>query len=79
MAYIDMEIDTINPVTTNPIFAALRAMDKLKPGQVLKITTNKAGVVGQFEKVCQELGYQLMEIIDWEDEYTLLVKKSLRH
>ncbi len=79
MAYIDMDIDTTNPVTPNPIFAALRAMDKLLPGQVLKITTNNAGVVGQFERVCQQLGYQLLEMIDFEDEYTLLVKKATRH
>jgi TusA-related sulfurtransferase len=79
MAYIDMDIDTTNPVTRNPIISALRAMDKLLPGQVLKITTNSAGVVGQFERVCQQLGYQLLEMIDFEDEYTLLVKKATRH
>jgi len=79
MAYIDMEIDTASPATPNPIFAALRAMDQLQPGQVLKITTNSAGVVGQFERVCQQLGYHLLEMIDWEDEFTLLVQKALRH
>ena len=79
MAYIDMDIDTTDMVATNPIVSALRAMEKLRPGQVLKITTNSAGVVGQFERVCQQLGYQLMEMIDFEDEYTLLVKKALRH
>lgn len=79
MTYIDMEIDTINQVTPNPIFSALRAMDKLRPGQVLKFTTNATGALKQFERLCRQLGCYLIEIVDFEDEHTLLVKKALRH
>lgn len=77
MAYIDMEIDTANLITLKPILSALRAMDKLKPGQVLKITTYGAKSVSNFEKLCQQLGHKLMEIVNWDDEYTLLVKKAI--
>lgn len=79
MACIDMEIDTVNLVTPSPIFSALRAMDKLQPGQVLKITTHEASSVTTFERLCRQLGYNLMEIVQWDDEYTLLVQKATRH
>jgi len=74
-----MEIDNVNLLAPQPLLSTLRAMDKLKPGQVLKITTHEAGAVNNLVRLCQQLGYKLMEIVDWEDEYTLLVKKAWRH
>jgi len=79
MAYIDMEINGTDLITPGPFFSALRAMDKLKPGQVLKITTNEATSVNLFERLCLQLGYKLMESVAWNNEYTLLIKKALRH
>ena len=79
MAYIDMEVDTDILVTPQPLLSTLRAMDKLQPGQVLKITTYTADSVNNLMKLCQQMGYSLLEAVDWGDEFTLLVKKLLRH
>lgn len=74
-----MEIDNVNLLAPLPLLSPLRAMDKLKPVQVLKITTHEAGAVNNLVRLYQQLGYKLMEVVDWEDEYTLLVKKTWRH
>lgn len=79
MAFIDMEIDGGDFITPGPLFSALRAMDKLKPGQVLRITSNEATSVSQFAHLCQQLGYKLLESISWGDEFTLLIRKGLSH
>lgn len=77
MAYIDLEIEGGDLVTPGPLFTALRAMDQLKPGQVLKITSNEATSVSLFARLCYQLGYKLMESIAWDDEFTLLIRKGV--
>ena len=75
MAYFDKEIDALT-LAPQPLLNALQALDKLKPGQVLKITTYSAKTLRTFELFCQQLGHKLLEIVDWNGEYTLMVKKT---
>ena len=76
MAYIDIEIDAQNMKSPHPMVKALRAFDSMHSGQVLKVTTDEANSISKFETMCLQLGHKLMEIIDWDGEYTLLVKKA---
>ena len=76
MAYIDMEINAQNMQSPLPMVKALRAIEAMNSGQVLKITTNEPRSIGNFEAMCYQLGHKLMEVIDWDGEYTLLVKKA---
>jgi len=76
MAYIDMEINTLNLKSPQPMVKALRAIDSMRSGQVLKVTTDEPLSISNFEAMCLQLGHKLMEIIDWDGEYTLLVKKA---
>ena len=75
MAYIDMELNVEHMTAPKPLMKALRAIDALLPGQVLKVTTSEQKSIGNFESMCQQLGHKLIEIIDWDGEYTLLVQK----
>jgi len=76
MAYIDMELNAQNMTSPQPMVHALRAMDNLQTGQVLKVTTNEPRSISNFEAMCYQLGHKLMEIVDWNGEYTLLVRKA---
>ena len=76
MAYIDMEINAQNMKSPQPLVKALRAIERMHSGQVLKVTTDEPRSIGNFEAMCCQLGHKLMEIIDWDGEYTLLVKKA---
>ena len=75
MAYIDMELNAEHMPAPMPLMKALRAIDAMLPGQVLKVTTSAAESISNFEQMCRQLGHKLLEIIDWDGEYTLLVQK----
>jgi TusA-related sulfurtransferase len=75
MAYIDMELNVENMPTPVPLMKALRAIDSMLPGQILKVTTSAAESINNFETMCRTLGHKLLEVIDWNGEYTLLVQK----
>lgn len=75
MPYIDMEVNAQNLKSPQPMMKALWAIEKMKSGQVLKVTTDEPRSISNFEAMCTQLGHKLMEIIDWDGEYTLLVKK----
>lgn len=75
MAYIDMEINAQNLPAPQPMVKALRAIEGMASGQVLKVTTDEPRSISNFEAMCLQLGHKLMEIVDWDGEYTLLVKK----
>jgi tRNA 2-thiouridine synthesizing protein A len=75
MPCIDMEVNAQNLKSPQPMMKALWAIEKMKSGQVLKVTTDEPRSISNFEAMCTQLGHKLMEIIDWDGEYTLLVKK----
>ena len=75
MAYIDMELNAQNMRSPQPMVQALRAMDQLATGQILKVTTNEPRSVHNFEAMCYQLGHKLMEIVAWNGEYTFLLQK----
>lgn len=75
MAYIDMDLNIEHLSAAKPLLQALRAIDALLPGQILKITTSEARAIGHFAGMCRTLGHTLLEIVAWDDEYTLLVEK----
>lgn len=75
MAYIDMELNVEHMPAPMPMVKALRAMDALLPGQVLKVTSSEQKSIMNFEGLCQQLGHKLIEVVDWNGEYTLLVEK----
>ena len=76
MAYIDMELNAQNMPSPQPMLQTLRAMDQLTAGQVLKVTTNEPRSISNFEAMCGQLGHKIMEIIDWDGEYTFLLQKA---
>ena len=76
MAFIDMEINAQNMTSPQPMVKALRAIEHMASGRILKVTTDEPRSISNFEAMCSQLGHKLMEIIDWDGEYTLLVKKA---
>ena len=76
MAYIDMELDIQGMVSPHPMLETLRAMDGLNSGQVLKVTTTESRAVNNMQVLCFQLGHKLIEIVDWDGEYTFLLQKA---
>ncbi len=76
MAYIDMELNAQNMTSPQPMVKTLRAMDQLRAGQVLKVTTTEPCSIPNFEAMCSQLGHKIMQIIDWDGEYTFLLQKA---
>lgn len=76
MAYIDMELNAQNMTSPQPMVQTLRAMDQLTAGQVLKVTTTEPRSIPNFEAMCSQLGHKIMQIIDWDGEYTFLLQKA---
>ena len=75
MAYIDMDLNFEQLSAQKLLRQALRAIDALLPGQVLKVTGREASTIGSFANICRTLGHKLIETVAWDDEYTLLVEK----
>jgi len=69
MFTISKEIDTR---VLNPAQPVLRALQDLKIGQILKLTTTDCHAIRTMESVCRQTGQKLMH---WEGEFTFLIRK----
>lgn len=75
MFNIALELDARHLQAPQPMLRTLRAMEALDKGQVLQITTTEPKSVDNIESLCRTNGHTLMEIMDWGDEITLILRK----
>lgn len=75
MFNISKEIDTrfMNP--PQPMLRALRAMDNMQTGEVLKLTTTECNALWRLELLCQYTGMVMMQYMDWDGEFTFFIRK----
>jgi len=75
MLTISKEVDTrfLNPA--QPILRTLRALQELKIGQILKLTTTDRNAVRNMETLCRQTGQTLMQYMEWGSEKTFLIRK----
>jgi len=75
MFTINKEVDTrfLNP--PQPMLRTLRAMHGMERGQVLKLTTTEDNAIHNMELLCRETGLVLMQYMDWDGEFTFLIRK----
>lgn len=74
MGMIDKKLDVRNLQSPQPMLHALRAMDKLNAGQILMVTTTESASVNNIQAMCDQTGHNLMQIIDWDNEYTFMIR-----
>lgn len=75
MFTISKELDTrfLNPA--QPLLRTLRALQELKIGQILKLTTTDRNAIRNMETLCRQTGQKLMQYMDWGSEITFLIRK----
>lgn len=78
MFTISKEVDTRNLNPQQPLLRTLFAMNTLKAGQILKLTTREDGAVARMENFCRQTGLILMQYMDWDGEFTFFIRKSGR-
>lgn len=76
MFTISKEVDTCNMNPQQPLLRTLFAMNTLKAGQVLKLTTREHGAIARMEKFCRQTGLTLMQYMDWDGEFTFFIRKG---
>jgi len=59
-----------------PFLRAFNAMRKLQCGDVLMLSTNEAQTNSDLQAFCNQTGFQLIESVFCEDEYTFLIRKN---
>lgn len=79
MFTISKEVDTRELNPQQPLLRTLFAMNTLKLGQVLKLTTREHGAITRIENFCRQTGMTLMQYMDWDGEFTFFIRKSGRH
>lgn len=75
MFTISKELDTRHLNPPQPNLRTLRAIQQLKSGQVLKLTTTDNNAILNMESLCRQTGLVLMQYMDWDGEWTFFIRK----
>jgi TusA-related sulfurtransferase len=74
---VDAELDTYGMLCPMPIFATSRKLKELKPGQVLKVFADDAGILKDLPAWCRQTGNEFLGFVEAkEDEYVGLVRAA---
>ena len=76
MKVIDQTLDANGMHTPMPLLTTLHAMDEMHDGDVLMLVTAEPRASQSVAAFCRESGNVLMEEVDWEDEFTFLIRKT---
>jgi len=76
MAPITQSIDTQGLRQHQPFLRAFSAMRKLECGDVLMLSTNEPQADNDLQAFCNKTGFQLIESVLCEDEYTFLIRRN---
>lgn len=73
---VDAELDTYGMLCPMPIFATSKKLKEMKPGQVLKVFADDAGIVKDLPAWCRQTGNEFLGFLDGEEDYVGLVRVS---
>ena len=73
---IDQELDASGLSCPLPLLKAKLALNKLEPGQTLKVIATDAGSVRDFRAFTDQSGDELLESTDKEGSYTYIIRKK---
>ena len=59
-----------------PVLRARKAMQRLAPGDVLRVLATDPGAVKDFQAFCEATGHELLESREGADEFFFRIRKS---
>ncbi|OMH38769.1 sulfurtransferase TusA family protein [Motiliproteus sp. MSK22-1] len=73
---IDQELDASGLSCPLPLLKAKLALNKLEPGQVLRVVATDSGSVRDFQAFTDQSGDELLESTDKAGSYTYIIRKK---
>jgi tRNA 2-thiouridine synthesizing protein A len=71
----DSMLDTRGLKCPLPVLRARKAMQRVAPGEVLRVLATDPGTVRDFETFCEATGHELMEHSERAGEFTFRIRK----
>jgi TusA-related sulfurtransferase len=68
-------LDTVGYYCPIPVIRASRAVDEMKPGEILEIVSDDRGVLVDLPDWCASHGHEYLECRDEDGEYHLFLRK----
>jgi tRNA 2-thiouridine synthesizing protein A len=59
-----------------PVLRARKAMQKLAPGNLIRILATDPGTVKDFKAFCRATGHELLESLEQEGEFRFVIRKA---
>ena len=76
MNMIKHTLDTRGLTGIAPALRAQYALKNLECGEVMMVTTTDSESVEDLDAFCQQQGTKLLERIEWDGEFTFLIRKD---
>lgn len=74
MATITVELDACNLACPLPLLKAKQCLNRMQPGEILRVTATDAGSWRDFEVYTQQSAHTLLERSQQDDVYSYLIK-----
>jgi tRNA 2-thiouridine synthesizing protein A len=72
----DTMLDTRGLKCPLPVLRARKAIQRLAPGEVLRVLATDPGTVRDFKAFCEATGHELMEHSEQAGEFTFRIRKQ---
>ena len=79
MNMIKQTLDTRGLTGIASAVRAQYALNNLECGEVIMVTTTESESVKSLDAFCQQNGTKLLERIEWNGEFTFLIRKDCAH
>lgn len=73
---INVELDATGLDCPMPLLKLKQQLNKMSPGQIIRVKTTDAGSVRDFEAFVSQIGHDLMLQEEAEGVYTFIIKKE---
>ena len=79
MNMIKQTLDTRGLTGIAPAMRAQYTLSRLDCGEVMMVTTTESEAVQRLDAFCQQQGTELLQRVEWNGEFTFLVRKDCSH
>ena len=76
MNMITQTLDTRGLTGIAPAMRAQYALGRLDCGEVMMVTTTESEAVKHLDAICQVQGTELLQRVEWNGEFTFLIRKD---
>ncbi|MFQ6022566.1 MAG: sulfurtransferase TusA family protein [Acidiferrobacterales bacterium] len=75
MSLITQELNTSGTDRLSPLLQTQQAITDLNCGEILMINASNPGMLAELDAFCQQTGNELLEHLEWDGEFTVLIRK----